>query len=556
MASGILGIGITGLNAAMGAVRTIQHNIANANTPGYHRQAVQLTANPPTFSGAGFFGNGVAITTVARIYSQFLDNELMRSQGQLARHEVYAAYASQIDRLLGDPNSGLNPALSAFFAAVQEVANDPTSMAAREAMLAAGRNLAGRINNLGRSLEDMQADINGEMASIASEANAYLRRIADLNDRIALLQAMGGNPPNDLIDQREQLTAELNKLMDVSVIRGGDGSYNLYLGGGQPLLIGNQPNLLGVTDDPYDSRIKTLTLGVGGATLTLDSQLVKGGRLGGLLALREEVLLPAQRELGRLAVAFADQFNATHKNGYDYNGALGGDFFTATSDLIRQPLRHVGNSSSDPPDIAIAIDNSNALTGSDYLLNFNGTNYNLLRISDNQLVASSITPGSSVTVDGFTLTVDSSADDAPVAGDRWLIRLTTDAASEFSLVLADPRKIAAAATAAGAPGDNSNALALAALQTSPTLSNGTTTFAGHYAQLVAHTASHAAEADIAVKAYDSLARQAFETQQALSGVNLDEEAANLIRYQQAYQAAARALQVASSLLDELLAIGR
>ncbi len=552
MASSLIGIGITGLNAAMGAVRTTQHNIANANTPGYHRQAVQLAANPPTYTGAGFFGNGVAITTVARIYSQFLDNELMRSQGQLARHEVYAAYASQIDRLLGDQNSGLNSALSAFFAAVQEVANDPTSMAAREAMLAAGRNLAGRMNNLGVSLEQMQASINGEMATIASEANAYLRRIADLNDRIALLQAMGGNPPNDLIDQREQLTAELNKLMDVSVIRGGDGSYNLYLGGGQPLLIGNQPNLLGVADDPYDNRIKTLTLGVGGATLSLDSQLVSGGRLGGLLALREEVLLPAQRELGRLAVGLAERFNDQHDNGYGLDNTTGNIFFTSVSGLLKQPMPHEGNTGS--ATLAATLSNSNDLTGSDYLLSYDGASYTLTRLSDG---ASSTGALAAVTTiggqpQGFILSLSSGT---PAAGDRWLIRITADAATNFGVVLSDPRQIAAAASS-GAPGDNSNALALVALQTSQTLSNSTTTYTGHYAQLVARTASYAAEADIAVKAYDSLARQAFETQQSLSGVNLDEEAANLIRYQQAYQAAARAMQVASSLLDELLAIGR
>lgn len=551
MASSLLSIGITGLNAAMGAVRTTQHNIANANTPGYHRQTVQLAANPPTYTGAGFFGNGVAITTVARIYSQFLDNELMRSQGQLARHEVYAAYASQIDRLLGDKNSGLGSALSAFFAAVQEVANDPTSMAAREAMLAAARNLAGRMNQLGGSLADMQASINTEMAGIARQANALLRRIADLNDRIALMQAMGGNPPNDLLDQREQLTAELNKLMEVSVIRGGDGSYNLYLGGGLPLLIGNQPNLLGVADDPYDGRLKALTLSVGGATLHLDSQMVNSGRLGGLMALREEVLLPAQRELGRLAIALADQFNDQHDDGDDLNGNPGGDFFVADTVLIRQPWPHAGNTGG--ASVSATLTNSNQLTGSDYLLTYDGVDYTLTRLSDGASSTGAL--GAVTTIAGQPQGFSLSIVGAPANGDRWLIRLTSDAAVNFGVALTDPARIAAAGSSSG-PGDNSNALALVALRTAKTLTNDTATYAEHYAQLVARTASYAAEADIAAKAYDSLARQAFETQQSLSGVNLDEEAANLIRYQQAYQAAARAMQVASSLLDELLAIGR
>ncbi len=551
MASGILGIGITGLNAAMGAVRTTQHNIANANTPGFHRQQVQLSANPPTYTGAGFFGNGVAVATVTRIYSQFLDNELMRSQGQQARYEVYSAYAGQIDRVLGDKDSGLGSALSSFFGAVQEVANDPTSMAAREAMLAAGRNLAGRMNNLGRSLEDIQAGINGEVVAVADQANATLRRIADLGERIAMMQAMGGNPPNDLLDQREQLTAELNQLIDVTVLRGGDGSYNLYLGGGQPLLIGNMPNLLGVADDPYDARLKSLSLGVGGAAVSLDTRLVSGGRLGGLLALRENVLLPTMQELGRLAVGLADRFNDQHDNGVDLIGTAGGDFFSSATTLILQPMPHVTNTGS--ATITTTLSNSNQLTGSDYLLTYDGTNFTLTRLRDGATATGGLAAVTTIggQPQGFSL----SGSGTPAAGDRWLIRLTADAAGNFAMVLGDPGKIAAAAPG-GAPGDNSNALALAALQTTPLLSNGAATFAGHYAQLVARTASYASEADIGQRAYDALSRQALEAQQSLSGVNLDEEAANLIRYQQAYQAAARAMQVASTLLDELLAIGR
>ncbi len=551
MATSILGIGITGLNAALAALRTTQHNIANANTAGFHRQEVQLAANAPTYSGAGLLGNGVHVATITRIYSQFLDQELMRSQGQLARHEVYAAYASQVDRLLGDPASGLNSALSAFFASVHEVANDPTSMAAREAMLAAGRNLAGRFNNLGAGLEGMLAGLNGEMAAMAREVNAYVRQIAELNDRIALLTGMSGSPPNDLLDQREQLTAELNELVNVRVLRGGDGSYNLYLGGGQPMLVGNQTNLLGVTQDPYDSRLTVLTLTVGGATFTLDSQLVSAGRLGGVLALREEALLPALQELGRLAVALADQFNDVHDNGEDLDGNPGGPFFAVAAGLLHQPMPHSDNTGS--ATVTATLANSDQLTGSAYLLIYDGANYTLTRLSDGASTTGTLAAVTTIggQPQGFTL----SAAGTPNAGDRWLIRLTDRGAQQFSLALTDARQIAAAAVG-GAPGDNSNALNLATLQTQKLLSNSTATFSTHYAQLVARTASLAGEADIARQATETLARQALENQQAISGVNLDEEAANLIRYQQAYQAAARTMQVASRLLDELLALGR
>ncbi len=553
MALSILGIGITGLNAAMGAVRTTQHNIANANTPGYHRQTIQLATNPPTYSGAGFFGNGVAVATVTRVYNQFLDNELMRNQGQQARYEVYSAYAGQIDRVLGDKDSGLGSALSSFFGAVQEVANDPTSMAAREAMLAAGRNLAGRMNNLGATLDDMLESINAEMSSIAAQANTYLRRIADLNDRIAQMQAMAGNPPNDLLDQREQLTAELNKLVNVTVLRGGDGSYNLYLGGGQPLLVGNRPNLLGVATDPYDSALKVLTLSVGGASLTLDDKLISGGRLGGLLALREEVLQPAMQDLGRVAIGLAWAFNGLHRAGYALDGTTTGlDFF------VQPALRNFSAAAGSASVVTILTDASR-LRSDDYTLAFNGTTYTLTRATDGLAYTGATLAALSAAVsagEGFELNLAAGSINA---GDRYVLRNhMADGARGFAIAAAvngRPERIAAAGLP-GAPGDGSNALSLAQLQTQPYLADTTATFHGAYGILIGRTANLAREADIAFKAYDTLSRQAFENQQALSGVNLDEEAANLIRFQQAYQAAARAMQVASSLLDELLAIGR
>lgn len=551
MAAGILSISISGLNAALAAVRTTQHNIANANTPGYHRQVVQLQNHPSQYLTGGLFGSGVDVASVARIYSQFLDNELMRSEGQLARHEIYATYATQVDRLLGSADSGITSALSTFFASVNEVANEPTSMAAREVMLAAGRTLASRFNNLGTGLDNMLRDLNSEMAALAQQANTYVRQIAEINERIAVLEATAGSIANDLHDQRERLTAELNKIADVRVVRGGDGSYNLYLGGSQPLLVGKQTNLIDVVPDAYDARLSSLTLKVGAATITLDHQLVRSGRLGGALALREEVLLPAMQELGRLAVALADRFNYLHQNGEGLDLSTGLNLFRPANLLLHQPMAHAGNSGA--ATITATLSNVNQLTDSAYLLSFDGTNYTLTRLSDG---ASSTGGLAAVTTiggqpQGFTL----SALGAPSAGDRWLIRLTDTGAQRFTVVLTDPRQIAAAYVG-GAPGDNRNALDMAALQTSKELSNSTATFAGHYAHLVARTASFAHDAESAREAADTLARQVLESQQSLSGVNLDEEAANLIRYQQAYQAAARALQVANRMFEELLTIGR
>ena len=467
MASGILGIALTGLNAAQAGIRVTEHNISNVNTAGYRRQEVDFAALAPLYSGAGYFGNGVGIETVRSLYSQFLDNELLLNQSQTARYETYSAGATQIDKMLGDAGSGLTGAIDNFFSALNELANDPTSGAARQVVLSAGNNLAGRINTLDAQLRNAIAAANGEITNIVGQANLYASQIAALNNEIARTEAAnGGQPANDLRDQRQQLITELNKLVNVSLVQQGDGSTNVFIGSGQPLVVGNKAYTLSTTVDPNNSMLRVPTIDVGGATLTLDSSLVTGGKLGGLLGYRDEVVLPAFDDLNDIAEAIATEVNQVHQAGLDYNLNAGGEFFNA------------------PPGA----------------------------------------PG------GY--------------------------ARQMRVVLTSADQIAAAGATADGPGDNANALDLAALRFKAVLVGGTASFGEAYGQTIARTASRASEADLNLSAYSALAASAEAASRSVSGVNLDEEAVNLIRFQQAYQAAAKAIQVASSLFEEVLGIVR
>jgi flagellar hook-associated protein 1 FlgK len=466
MATGILGISLSGLTAAQASIRTTQNNIANVNTEGYHRQETLQSNATPNLFGSAFYGNGVDVDGVSRSYDRFLENELMLSQTQLSRYDVYSGYASQVDRLLGDPYTGLSSTFSSFFAAVNEVANDPTSVSARQTMLSSGKNLAGRISSMDSSLEGMQRSLDQQMQAIAEQVTNYARQVADLNDKIASLEGTG-KVANDLRDMRDQITSEINKLINVTSYTQADGTYSLYIGSGQPLVVGNRANALTTMNDPADPERKIPALDVGGGLIPLGSDLVTGGQLGGILAFREEVLTPAQVDLAELVWQFATTFNSQHGLGFDQLGVAGGDFFLDT-------------------------------TG--------------------------VAPG--------------------------------DYLGVMRVVVTDTSEIAAAATAAGTPGDNTNALALAALQTAPQAVFNNATFQGEYNRQVSAVASQANAADANQKAYEILTRQAYDAQQSVSGVNLDEEAANLIRFQQSYQAAAKAMQIASSLFDEILAIAR
>jgi flagellar hook-associated protein 1 FlgK len=470
MATGTLGIALTGLNAAQAGIRTTQHNISNVKTAGFRRQEVDYAALTPGFSGTAFYGTGVGVSTVRSLYSQFQDSQVLLDQTQLSRNESYAAQASQIDTLAGDANSGLTGAMEKFFNAAQTVASDPTSDAARQVMLSSGRNLASRFNTLATAFNDIRVDSNHEIAATVASINTYASQIATLSGNIARAEASTGQPANDLRDQRDQLVAELNKLINVTPVQQGDGAFNLFVGSGQPLVVGTRAATMSSMPDATNPQYDVPALSLaGGVTQPLDASMVTGGKLGGLMAVRTDVLQPAMQDLDRLAYEFATQFNSQHSAGFDKSGAAGGNFFT---DLSALPSPYTG------------------------------------------------------------------------------------AARMFAMdaAMTDPSKIAASSSSAGSPGDNANALALAGLQT--TASIGGSTFAGFYAQLVARTATLASEADISVSAYESITSQARQAQQAISGVNLDEEATNLIRFQQAYQASAKAMQVASSLFDTLIGVMR
>ena len=558
MASGTLGTALSGLMAAQIGIRTTQHNISNINTAGFRRQEVGYAALLPDTYGLNYVGTGVSVSTVRNLYSQFQDSQLLLDQAQLSRNQAYASSATQVDTLAGDANTGLTSALDAFFEATQTVASDPTSNAARQVMLSAGRNLAGRFNTLANAFDQISSNTNREIAATVTRINTFASQIAQLSGNINRAEAGNGQLANDLRDQRDQLVSELNKLINVTPIQQSDGAFNLFVANGQPLVVGTSMTRMSVDADATTPEFDVPTLEfAGGYSISLDVSMVSGGTLGGLMAVREDVLEPAMRDLDRLALVFAERFNTQHVAGFDKQGGQGVEFFTSATILPKflQPAALTDNLGNQA--FSASISNFAELQASDYELSYDGINYTLTRLSDG---ASS--PAAAIAVingisQGFTLTPGVGT---PQAGDRWLIRPSYGAAASIALnadIINDPNKsaadkIAASATIAGSPGDNRNAVWLADLQTLTTAINGTDSFFSAYAQLVSRSATLASEADINLSAYETLTNQSKASQQAISGVNLDEEAANLIRFQQAYQAAARAMQISTGLFEDLL----
>ncbi|WP_126444187.1 flagellar hook-associated protein FlgK [Sulfuricystis multivorans] len=538
-----LSIGVSALRNANIALATTSHNIANVNTDGFRRQSVVFTNNPPMFTGSGFIGQGAQIATVQRSYDLFLERQLIQVDVQNAYWQKKSAALGQIDAILGDRSAGVSAALQGFFAAWNDLANDPTSTAARQGVISAAHTLADTVNAQGNYLLGLQDGVNGEITDKVTSINDLARRVAELNVRIGALQGASGHEVNDLLDQRDTALAQLNRLAGVSVIQNNEADVSVFLGG-HALVQNGSFFPLTAQAAPYDpARIEVYA----GSKALTQAGLI-GGELGALLDFRRESLDTAQNALGRIALAVAQQVNTLHQSGTDLAGNLGGLFFADPTSL---PASFAAQTNSGTGVLTAQLSNSAQLTTSDYELRYDGANYILRRVSDGQTWSdTSLASLSATAAQGFSLSMTGT----PSTGDSFLIRPTAPAANRLEVTIADTVKIAAALPGGGTL-DNRNALAIAGLRTDRTVIAGNNSFESAYEGWVSDVghASSAAKAQGAV--FDNLSKQAKAAQQAESGVNLDEEAANLMLYQHYYQAAARMIKVSDELFQTILSLG-
>jgi len=450
MGNSIFGIGMSGLTAAQAGLVTTGHNISNASTPGFTRQEVVQVSNIPQFTGVGFLGQGVAVATVKRIYSDALSNQLTLAQTQGSQLDAYYAQIKQIDTLLGDPSAGLAPALQEFFSGVADVAAHPESVPSRQSLLASANALSARFQDLDQQIAEIRAGINSQITSSIASINQYAQQIAGLNQSIlAVESATAQQPANDLRDQRDALVAALNQEVRASVVKESNGSYDVFVGNGQPVVVGSTTFALVAGRSLEDPQRVEVGYQNGAAVGLISSSSIQGGRLGGLLSFRSDSLDAVQNSLGRVAMGVAQTFNDQHVLGQDLNGNLGQKFFSIAGPAVLPSSSNAGGVS-----VSAALQNVGALTTSDYRLQYNGDDgvnekFTLTRVSDGfafpQVVFPIGTlspPGFNYNVDGITLNLAVGAGAKP--NDSWLIEPTRLGAGSLSVALTDPAAIAAA----------------------------------------------------------------------------------------------------------------
>src|SRR5471032_907035 len=230
--SSLLSIGKSGLLAAQVGLATTGNNITNASTAGYNRQVVIQNDSPSIDTGGfGFVGSGTEVTAVRRYYDNFLTTQLRSAESSQASLDTYNSQISQVDNLLADPTAGLSPALQDFFNGVQDAASNPASAASRQALLSTAGSLASRFQAMSDRLTEIATGVNGQITSTVGQINTYASQIAKLNNVIAA-QSTATDQPNDLLDQRDQAIAELNKLVKTNVIQGDNNSLTVSIGSG------------------------------------------------------------------------------------------------------------------------------------------------------------------------------------------------------------------------------------------------------------------------------------------------------------------------------------
>ena len=442
MADAIFGIATSALRAAQAGLATAGHNIANANTPGYHRQEIVQSNAPPQLTGAGFIGRGVEVDTVRRVYSDLIDAQATRAQAQASYYTTYQEQVRQIDSLLSDPDAGLAPALEQFFSAVNDVAANPASVPSRQTLLAGASSLIARFQALDGRLNEINQSINVQIESTVSSVNAYAREIATLNGRIAAA-SNGTQPPNDLIDERDRIVGELNLLVGASVINQPNGTVNVMMGSGQALVVGQESFRMTAVNSPDVPEQLDVSYGVGSGSIVLSPSALTGGSLGALLAFRADALTDARNRLGTIAAGLETAFNAQHRLGQDLRGAAGTDFFSSPVAVVTSRADNGGSAT-----LTASIVDGSALVPSDYRVTYAAGNYQVTRLSDGNTTNFAGLPQ---TVDGVSIQL---ANGVPADGDSFLVEPSRNVIRNMSLAIRDTSLIAAGTpmrTASGAP---------------------------------------------------------------------------------------------------------
>ncbi|WP_415882396.1 flagellar hook-associated protein FlgK [Neptuniibacter sp. QD34_54] len=461
MSFGLLTLGTQSLQANQTALSVTGQNISNVNTEGYTRQR-------PVFHSRADLG-GVEIDDIDRVADAFLNRQIWTDSATYSSYNAFEDFANELDNLMASDVTSISKAMDDYFGALQTAVDDPVSLPNRELFIAQSEALVQRFNDLDANIRRQNDTINGRLESNVATINTIAGNIAQLNDDIRIAKA-AGNVSSELLDQRDAKLEELSEYIGFTTLEDGNtGEVSVFIGNGEPLVVGQSANTLYTITSPADTSQLNLGIQIGNSVGDITHQ-VTGGKIGGMLDYRENTLNETLDELGRIALVFADSMNEQHQKGMDLDGNPGGLMFTdinsgsAASNRILAERDNLSTTSG-----SAIISDVSKVQATEYELIFSGPQeFTLIRGNDEMrwtqgdLNANGPAPTNAsevdedgefyldatngdltLRIDGVTVTLDATGSFA--TGDKFLIRPTRNAASEIDTVLNQARQLALAA---------------------------------------------------------------------------------------------------------------
>lgn len=569
---GLLNTGASGIFASQAGLNTTGHNIANASTEGYSRQRINLTTNYPLNLTPGSVGTGVLVRNYERFRDAFLEGQIRAQLGTGGFLKQQQEGFDKIQVLLSDPlnpvsssldnpsESGLNYVLKQFFSAFQELSTAPESASVRSSVVQTAVTLAETFNLIDRELARLQTDTNKRIELLVTDINTLTREIAALNVQIGRVESDARNSANDLRDQRDLLLRQLAAKVPLQTFEDEQGQVLVSILGVAVVNSGNATDLVA----------KTVAGGTGLADIYFDlpgSRVLTSdfdrGEIGGLLDLRDRILPELRKTLDNVAYALADQVNRVHSRATPlvaFREATG--LFSATNaalPLVQSGLQYPFRNGQ----ITIRIHDDRGVVVKLLTVNVDAADSLATLAAKISNADGEPSPGAGmltaspdsgnrllIRADGnlrFTIAGDTSGVLASLGVNTFFtgnsagtIAVRDDLRGNLNLI---------AASMSGAPGDNAAALEIAQIEYAAVMQEGTTTIGDYYRSAIAATGVEARRVSQNHANTELLLSSLTQQQESVSGVSIDEEAINLIRFQQSFAASARFITGTDELID-------
>jgi len=559
----VLGTATRGLQASQLGMEISGQNISNADVEGYSRKRVNTTADYRTDPRLGQIGMGVEIINVERYRSKEIEGQIQRQNEQIGYFETVDFYLESVENVFTEPgDTGLLNYMDTFFDSWQNLSNNPADLAARTMVKTNAEILGDAFKNTGKELQTLRNNTNGELERTVKRINTLAAEIYNLNTEIGAVEISNQNA-NDSRDARDRLLRELSKLINIEVIENDLGQISITTNGNMlvsPVSYEKLEMATSVFTNPDGSTFESI--GVKWQRTKRDF-MPKNGEVRALFDIRDSIIPNFSRRIDNLAKEIVANVNDQHRQGYNLTGYSGFDFFdpavTGATDIqlsssINSDIRNIAAAGGGTAQSGATISTTAAQ------LNFNDPPTQLSRslgIAWNGTIhppgeqARNIIPGSvQVFAGGNKLNEGSDYFVDYALGTVQMLNTNFDGIAktiDFEFL----------STNFAGPGDNSNALAIAGLRDAFTMvASGTgsnsATFSEYYTSFIAELGLDRSESESNLETRQFLVKQLQEHQDSVAGVSLDEEMAELIKFQHTYQASARIITTANQMLDVLL----